>query len=171
MCSSPTSVFSSGPPARLFYPPSCVGWPGHLVLLALASLRCSLCSSPRRYTRFISVDFIQDIITALRQLIGGGLDGQSSALPVSTQLQCAITALQMLQQDSLMSRAINIDLKVSLNQRAHRRSLLMTRAVNRNSTRGCTSCCHPFLATRSNRLSLSSPLCTASLLCPRTRSR
>jgi len=64
-----------------------------------------------RYTRFISVDFIQDIITALRQLIGGGLDGQSSALPVSTQLQCAITALQMLQQDSLMSRAINIDLK------------------------------------------------------------
>ncbi|ELR22289.1 nucleolar complex associated protein, putative [Acanthamoeba castellanii str. Neff] len=60
-----------------------------------------------RYTRFINIDFIQDIITALRELIGQ----DNSPLSVPTQLQCAITALQMLQQNSLMYNALNIDLK------------------------------------------------------------
>jgi hypothetical protein len=63
-----------------------------------------------RYTRFINIDFIQDIITALRELIGQ----DNSPLSVPTQLQCAITALQMLQQNSLMYNALNIDLKVRL---------------------------------------------------------
>jgi hypothetical protein len=72
--------------------------------------RSELTHSPLdvRYTRFINIDFIQDIVTALRELIGQ----DNSPLSVPTQLQCAITALQMLQQNSLMYNALNIDLKV-----------------------------------------------------------
>ncbi len=60
----------------------------------LSVLYVSIPTGLARYAHYINVDFIQDIVYALRNMIG------DSSLPMPTQLQCAVSALELLQQVS-----------------------------------------------------------------------
>eukprot|EP00005_Dracoamoeba_jomungandri_P005521 CAMPEP_0174260724 /NCGR_PEP_ID=MMETSP0439-20130205/10371_1 /TAXON_ID=0 /ORGANISM="Stereomyxa ramosa, Strain Chinc5" /LENGTH=919 /DNA_ID=CAMNT_0015345031 /DNA_START=28 /DNA_END=2784 /DNA_ORIENTATION=- len=75
-----------------------------------------------RYAKFINIDFIDDIVTALRDLVKSD---DSYLLPVPTRLKCAVSALEMVQstvaphsmqsdtmtEEDILKRAINVDLK------------------------------------------------------------